>query len=1106
MPCLVVPCRRDAAAACAEAVLADFADRLPDLGGAVILLPEALHHIKPQFVELRNRLLEGARERGHDALIAPVVSTPRQLFMQRHAHTRRMPKLQELKLLLADALEQHPGLFPPGNVWQLAGELLRFFDEVSELDEANKAGGKLLEDHLARLDRQVWSAETEMLLTLWRAWRELFDDGGNDGDGADFTDAGAACRAELLRGGLLEDGEHAYLCGHDRLTPCQTVWARKLHEEGRLTLVVNADLPVGGANGGANNGPTAAPDGQHTPRYAAPAIAMMKEVTGETSAANGDDSGGNGDANANANANNVTGETPAASSNDGNGDASTNASDVASEAPAASSDDNGGDANADDNDANADNLSAMLDQIFCANDTPLAERAHAISRRFPASPLAQRLRIFRPRTLEEHAWGIYLTVRRWLTDGKTAGIVSLDRRLTRRLRAVFERHGLSLYDASGWELSTTSSAGALHSLLQAADADCAAHEILALMRSPWCDHSSVCDDAPAAAWRIEDAMLQWERPPRTTDDWLGRLREQRDGEDDAALAQHIADITAGLRALAAPGERKHARGRKRTAPGERRHAGGAEHRERPFTEYDERLLAALDALGMTQTFRADAAGEWLLNELEQTREAAAAQTARGPFRAWRNWLSHNLESANFIPPAPDSGVALMNLPQSRLARFDALAVVSLDKQHLPAPPRPGLVDEKIRRELGLETREHRDAFQFHLFRRLLESTGDVVLSCQQTAGDRALEPSPWLSAINDFHRLAYGGGLEDEALAHQARRYPQTASSAPGENNATGANAANDATGANTENSTNDENAGNSAIATPGCGFAVQLQTRPAPPAPPDAWPEALSASAHKTLMECPYRFFVRYGLRIRERRESGDYWQPAEYGTQLHRCLQALNTDLPGLPGPLEKPWTAAHLEDALTLARTIVDAVFAEAAGANRANRHLHAEALDAAEYYVRWMVKHFGGEPALTLETEHKEQKTLDGGPNIGGKLDLVAAASSGRQVVDYKSGKLPQKGEIDKGEDVQLSHYALLEEDAHTVLYLGLGRDKKPLERSGGDLDKCRDHARERLLAMHRDFINGAPLPAWGEEKKACRNCTCEGLCRRPAWKAYQGERQ
>lgn len=1061
MPCLVVPCRRDAAAACAETVLADFAERLPDLGAAVILLPEALHHIKPQFVELRNRLLEGARERGHDALIAPLISTPRQLFMQRHAHARRMPKLQELKLLLAGALEQHPGLFPPGSVWQLAGELLRFFDEVSELDEARRAGGKLLEDHLARLDRQVWSAETEMLLTLWRAWRELFDNDGDDGDdnGGDFTDAGAAYRAELLRGGLLEDGEHAYLCGHDRLTPCQTVWARKLHDEGRLTLLVNADLKTGGANGSANNGPTAAPDGQHTPRYAAPAIAMMKEVTGETSAANGDDSGGNGDANASASANNVTGETPAASSDDGNGDASTNASDVASEAAAASSDDNGGNANAGAN--NADNLSAVLDQIFCANDAPLAERARAISRRFPASPVAPRLRVFRPGTLEEHAWGVYLTVRRWLAEGKTAGIVSLDRRLTRRLRAVFERHGLSLYDASGWELSTTSSAGALHNLLQAADADCAAHEILALMRSPWCDHSAVCDDAPAAAWRIGDAMLQWERPPRTTGDWLDRLREQRGGEDDAALAQHIAGITADLRELAAPGER--------------------EHRERPFTEYDERLLAAMDALGITQQFRADAAGEWLLNELEQTREAAAAQTARGPFRAWRNWLSHNLESANFIPPAPDNGVALMNLPQSRLARLDALAVVSLDKQHLPSPPRPGLVDEKIRRELGLETREQRDAFQFHLFRRLLESTGDVVLSCQQNAGDRALEPSPWLSAINDFHRLAYGGGLEDEALAHQARCTPQTASSAHGANS-----------GANGENS------------APGCGFAVQLQTRPAPPAPRDAWPEALSASAHKTLVECPYRFFVQYGLRIRERRESGDYWKPAEYGTQLHRCLQALNADLPGLPGPLEKPWTAAHLEDALTLARNIVDAVFAEAAGANRANQHLHAEALDAVEYYVRWMVKHFGGEPALTLETEHKQQKTLDGGPNIGGKLDLVAAAPSGRQVVDYKSGKLPQKGEIDKGEDVQLSHYALLEEDAHTVLYLGLGRDRKPLERSGGDLDKCRDHARERLLAMHRDFINGAPLPAWGEEKKACRNCTCEGLCRRPAWKAYQSD--
>jgi len=797
-------------------------------------------------------------------------------------------------------------------------------------------------------------------------------------------------------------------------------------------------------------------------------------------------------------------------------------------------------ANADANNKDAGNLSAVLDQIFCTNDAPLAERARAISRRFPASPVAPRLRIFRPRTLEDHAWGVYLAVREWLGEGKSVGIVSLDRRLTRRLRAVFERHGLSLYDASGWELSTTSSAGALHILLQTAEAGCAAREILALMRSPWCDHSAVCDDAPAAAWRIEEAMSGWERPPRTTGDWLKRLREQRGGADDAAAARHIADITAGLRDLAAHGKHERAKGRDLAAHGEREHAAPREHAERPFTEYDERLMAAMDALGMTQTFRADAAGERLLQELRQTRDAAAAQTARGPFRAWRNWLAHNLESANFIPPAPDNGIALMNLRQSRLARFDALAVVALDKQHLPAPPRPGLVDEKIRRELGLETREQREAFQFHLFRRLLESTGAVLLSCQKNAGDRALEASPWLSAINDFHRLAYGAGLEDEALARHARSAPQTALSVRGandatnantahganavhdanaahnanvthtENAATGVNVAHDANAENTAHDANDAtdentaNAGNSEDSAPGCGLAVQLQTRPAPPAPPDAWPQALSASAHKTLMECPYRFFVRYGLRIRERRDSGDYWQPAEYGTQLHRCLQALNTGLPGLPGPLNKPWTNAHLEDALTLARAIVENVFGEAAGANRANRHLRAEALDAVEYYVRWMIRRFSAEPAPALATEHTRQKTLDGGPAIGGKLDMVAAAPSGRQVVDFKSGKLPGPGEIDKGEDVQLSHYALLEEDAHSVLYLGLGRDKKHLERSGKKLGQCRDNARERLLAMHRDFINSAPLPAWGEEKTACRHCTCEGLCRRPAWKAYQGD--
>ncbi len=950
-------------AACAEAVLADFENDLPDLGRAVILLPEALHHIKPQFVELRNRLLEGARKRGVEALIAPQISTPWRLFMQRRPPGPRMPTAHELKLLLADALEQHPGLFPSGSVWQLASELLRFFDEVSELDEAHDAGGELLERHLARLDHQVWSDETEMLLTLWRGWRGLFDSG--DDAPERFMDAGAAYRGELLRGGLLGDGEHAYLCGSDLLTPCQTVWARKLHDQGRLTILTNAD---------------AATDGRTTkPRYPDPAAAMLKDVTGETPAA------------------------------------------------------------MDNTDANTDR-SDMLDQIFSAENTPLAERARNTSQRFATSPLVQRLRIFRPRTLEEHAWGVYLAVRQWLAEDKTVGIVSLDRRLTRRLRAVFERQRLSLYDTSGWELSTTSSAGALQNLLLAADAECAAREVLALMRSPWCDHSTTRQHALAAAWRIEEQQSQSDCPPQTTRDWLDRLRAMPGPEDDATiLAQHIADIADGLRRLAASGER------------------------RAFTEYYEHLRAAMDSLGMEQKFRADSAGERMLKELEETHQAAAAQQTRGTFRAWRNWLSHNLESANFVPPAPDNGIALMNLRQSRLARFDALAVVSLDKRHLPAPPQPGLVDEKIRRELGLETREQREAFQFHLFRRLLESTDTVLLSCQQNAGNRTLEPSPWLSAITEFHRLAYGDDLDDRQLARRARRHPRQPE-------------------------------------TPACGRTVQLQTRPAPAAPREAWPEKFSAAAHKTLMDCPYRFFVRYGLRIRKRRDSGDYWGPAEYGTHLHRCLQALNEDLSGLPGPMTKPWTSAHLEDALQLAREIVNAEFSQAAAANHANRHLRAEALGAVEYYVRWMVGRFGREPALSLEAERKYEETLDDEWTLIGRLDLVATASSGQQVVDYKGGRLPSHKDITQGEDVQLSSYALLAEDAHAVLYLGLG-EHKVLEVGGDALDECRDEAHWRLLQMRRDFMDGAPLTAWGDEKKACKHCDHQGLCRRPAWRAY-----
>ena len=936
MSTVVVPCRRDLGAACAETIVADHHDSLPDLGRAVILVPETLRRLKPQFVKLRARLLECARTHGHEALIPPLIATPWQLFLQRSGRAAQVPTEHQRNLLLADALKNNPGLFPRGGLCQTTSELLRFFDEVNELSDAHAGDGAPFEQGLRRLSEH-WSDETEMLLAMWRAWNETAATAGEQH---------ARYRRQLMDGGLLAEDEHAYLCGLDQLTPCQSAWVRKLEHAGRLTLLRHART--------------------RTPH------------------------------------------------------------------PNAATSDNG------------DAYASVLDRIFSAGGASatatLSERARDTRARFPASPLTPRLRVFTPQTLDEHAWGIYLAVREWLHEHKSVGIVSLDRRLTRRARAVFERHGLALYDYSGWELSTTSSAGALQNLLAVAGDEPATEEHLALMRSPWCEHAAAREDLAKSLHRAEQCDARSDYPSRTAREWIAGLRKSSDCALAATLAERIIGATAALRGLA------------------------KSNRLSLFSDCFDHLLAAMETLGMKDRFEADPAGARLLTELRDMHAAAAAQQTRGTFRAWRGWFAHGLENANFYPPPARRGVLLMNLRQSTLASFDAVAIAGLDKRHLPAAAQTGLVNEKIRRELNLETREQRDALQFDLFRRLLEGAGTILLSCQRTDGGRALEPSPWLRAIREFHRLAYACDLEDTRLAQLARHAARRSEA----------------------------------------DAAVQVQQCPRPAAPRDSWPETMSAAAHQALVDCPYRFFARYALGLRKPRAAPAHWGAVEYGSHLHRCLQALHEDLPDLPGPMSRPWCEANLAFALRLADEVVAAEFSRALAANRANHHWRDEAAAAVAWHVRWMIEHFGGDRPPTFKAEHTLETTLDDGATrvtLGGRIDLLAEDEAGTHVLDYKSGRLPTGTAVQRGEQVQLSSYALLAQDTHTISYLGLKRgQRKDVSWDGDKLDTMREHLRERLLAMRAHYERGCPLPAWGAEE-VCRHCDYQGLCRRPAWLAY-----
>src|SRR5690606_5726489 len=88
---------------------------------------------------------------------------------------------------------------------------------------------------------------------------------------------------------------------------------------------------------------------------------------------------------------------------------------------------------------------------------------------------------------EHEARAVDLQIRRWWLAGhRRIALVTEDRKLARRVRALLARAGLALNDTVGWALSTTSAAAALERWLEAVEESFRASPLLDVLKSPFC--------------------------------------------------------------------------------------------------------------------------------------------------------------------------------------------------------------------------------------------------------------------------------------------------------------------------------------------------------------------------------------------------------------------------------------------------------------------------------------------------------------------------------------------------------------------------------------------------------------------------------------------
>ena len=691
--------------------------------------------------------------------------------------------------------------------------------------------------------------------------------------------------------------------------------------------------------------------------------------------------------------------------------------------------------------------SRCLDAVFQTGRASLPERASTISNACAKSPLINRMAVFPANSAEQEAHAIDLQVRQWLLEGKQLiGIVTEDRRLARRVRALLERADISLLDSGGWALSTTSAAAVLERWLETIEEDFAHQPLLDVLKSPFVFPDDDREQLESTVYRLEHDIILHEKIARG----LERYRSQITRRLQRLQTSWTQDTAEQLQIL----------------------LNRLDQAADPLRSYPDgnpakpvvllkALRDSLERAGIWSAFEKDQAGQRIIHEWQLLSDAASYCEVEMRWIEFRAWLGAALERHDFRPATADSPVLLLTLQQAQLGQFDALVMGACDREHLPSgAAKSPFFNDPVRQDLGLPIWPDRYAEQLHRFRRLLESAPDILLTWHQQENGEMRMPAPWLEALQTFHLLAWGDELVSKTLG-QLLQQPDT------------------------------QVRGNNPLAVP------TPQKFPRPVVPAALLPDRLSVSAHRHLINCPYKFYAACCLKLRPKEEIKEAFEKAEYGQLVHRALELFHKGSKGYPGPFSESITPANQSQAIALLEQISEQVFSRELEDNFEHRAWLRRWQVLVPDYIKWQVKHQVDWQFSDAEQEGNLE--LSGGRILHGRLDRVDTGTEGNDILDYKTGVIPKQDAVDNGEEVQLPSYALLTASAPArVEYLQVdGKIRSGACLEGDALTALADGVKQRLIDVLGAIEAGASLPAWGDAA-TCRYCEMDGLCRQQAW--------
>lgn len=318
-------------------------------------------------------------------------------------------------------------------------------------------------------------------------------------------------------------------------------------------------------------------------------------------------------------------------------------------------------------------------------------------------------RLVSAQTLEETAWVAAQTILDWRKRGiDDIGIVALDRKAVRRLRALLERAGEPFNDRSGWALDTTVAASAVTGLAEMLTGRATTQSALEWIHGPF---------VATALEQVFDFGFEQRRSADRALREFGRI---------APISFSTLRDTCGFPTG---------------------HGLSVTHQPRQAIRvWATQLLSALQFYGVDQRLSEDAAGASVLAALQRLAVESTEDEAEISATLWHALLAEELSRGRFSESTPDATVRICSIGSLIWRPPKALILVGADPSRFPERMTSRFFEPKRFAEMGLALDPDQEEAELYARFQLIWSTPiPFVAIAQSESSDAQAEFSRWIA-------------------------------------------------------------------------------------------------------------------------------------------------------------------------------------------------------------------------------------------------------------------------------------------------------------------------------------------------------------------------